>query len=236
MPDFRIVLVEPLYEMSIGLTCRVMKNFGFKDLCLVRPRTNISDVSRRFAVKASDLLERITIVDSLEEAVKGFDIKIGTTGKLAGPRNVVRTVVPPWHLRGLLKLDGKVALIFGREDIGLTNDELSMCDMVVNIPTSDEYPVMNITHAIAIILYELSRSHVRPKVRLANERLRRVALKYFSDILKSINFLPEKEEKAKIVFKRILGKSFISQKEIHILLAFLHKVHLKLMDSAAKKS
>lgn len=236
MTDFRIVLVEPLYEMSIGLTCRVMKNFGFKDLCLVRPRTTISDTSRRFAVKASDILERTTIVDSLEEAVKGFDVKIGTTGKLAGPRNIVRTVVPSWHLRRLLKFDGKVALIFGREDIGLTNDELSMCDIVVNIPTSDDYPVMNVTHAIAIVLYELSKNHVRPKISLASERLRGVALKYFSDILKLINFPSEKEEKAKTVFKRILGKSFISQKEIHILLAFLHKVHLKLMDSAAKKS
>ncbi|MEM0320702.1 MAG: TrmH family RNA methyltransferase, partial [Candidatus Nezhaarchaeales archaeon] len=125
MPHFRVVLVEPLYEINIGLTCRVMKNFGFKDLCIVRPRTPISDVSRRYAVKASDVLDSALIVNSLKEAIEGFDLKVGTTGKLAGPRNVLRSVVPPWHLHELMKYEGKVALIFGREDIGLTNEELS---------------------------------------------------------------------------------------------------------------
>ncbi|MHC1601179.1 MAG: RNA methyltransferase [Candidatus Nezhaarchaeales archaeon] len=236
MPHIRVVLVEPLYEINIGLTCRIMKNFGFKDLCLVRPRTPISDVARMFAVKAVDILDSMLIVDNIEEAIKGFDLKIGTTGKLAGPRNVLRTVVPPWHLHEVLKYKGKVALLFGREDIGLTNEELSTCDIVVNIPASDEYPVMNVTHAIAIILYELSKMHIRPKTRLASEKLRDVALNYFMEILDLIEFPQEKRGKACLVFKRLLGKSFISRKEIHMLLAFLHRVHLRLKSHYAEKN
>ncbi|MCS7140110.1 MAG: RNA methyltransferase [Candidatus Nezhaarchaeota archaeon] len=228
MPHIRVVLVEPLYEINIGLTCRVMKNLGFKDLCIVRPRTAISSVARMFAVKAVDILNSMLIVDSIEEAIRGFDIKVGTTGELAGPRNIIRTVVPPWHLQAILKYDGKVALLFGREDIGLTNDELSMCDIVVNIPTSDEYPVMNVTHAIAIILYELSKMHIKPKLKLAGEDLRNVALKYFSEALDTIEFPAEKKEKARIVFKRLLGKSMISKKEMYVLLAFLRKMNQKL--------
>ncbi len=236
MLRFRIVLVEPLYEINIGYACRVMKNFGFRELCLVRPRTPITEVSKVFAAKAHDVLESAIMVDSLEEAVKDFDLKIGTTGKLAGPRNVLRSVVPPWHLHELMKHEGKVALIFGREDIGLTNQELSMCDVLVNIPTSEEYPVMNVTHAMAVILYELSKARIRPKTRLANTELREVALKYFSDILKLVDFPKEKEPKAKLAFKRILGKAFISQKEMQILLGFLHKVHLRLSSYVTGKS
>ncbi|MEM0240076.1 MAG: RNA methyltransferase [Candidatus Nezhaarchaeales archaeon] len=237
MPHFRVVLVEPLYEINIGLTCRVMKNFGFKDLCIVRPRTPISDVSRRYAVKASDVLDSALIVNSLKEAIEGFDLKVGTTGKLAGPRNVLRSVVPPWHLHELMKYEGKVALIFGREDIGLTNEELSLCDLVVHIPTSDEYPVMNVTHAIAVVLYELSKTiHVKRKLKLASTRLKEVALRYFTDILELVGFPEEKRSKAQLVFKRILGKSFISQKEVYVMLAFLRKVHLRLVEHVVKKS
>lgn len=236
MPHFRVVLVEPLYEINIGFACRVMKNFGFKELCLVKPRTPITETSRMFAAKACDVLESAIVVDSLEDAVKGFDLKIGTTGKLASPRNVLRSVVPPWHLHELMKREGRVALIFGREDIGLTNQELSLCDVLVNIPTSEEYPVMNVTHAMAVILYELSKAHIRPKTKLASAKLREVALKYFSDILGLVDFPKEKEPKARLVFKRILGKAFVSQKEMHVLLAFLHRVHLRLSPHAARKS
>jgi TrmH family RNA methyltransferase len=236
MLQFRVVLVEPLYEINIGFACRVMKNFGFKELCLVRPRTSITETSKIFAAKARDVLESAIIVDSLEDAVKGFDLKIGTTGKLAGPRNVLRNVVPPWHLHELMKREGRVALIFGREDIGLTNQELSMCDVLVNIPTCEEYPVMNVTHAMAVIFYELSKAHIKPKVKLANAKLREVALKYFSDILELVDFPKEKEPKAKLALKRILGKAFISRKEMQILLAFLHKVHLRLSSHVARKS
>lgn len=237
MPHFRVVLVEPLYEINIGLTCRVMKNFGFKELCLVKPRTSISDVSRIYAVKASDILDSAIIVDSLEEAVKDFDLKVGTTGKLAGPRNILRTVVPPWHLHESMKYNGKIALIFGREDIGLTNDELSMCDLVVHVPTSDEYPIMNVTHAIAIVLYELSKAmHMKHKLKLASTKLKEVAFKYFTEILELIEFPREKRAKAQLVFKRVLGKSLISQKEMQVMLAFLRKVHLKLVEQSTKKN
>jgi TrmH family RNA methyltransferase len=236
VPRFRIILVEPLYEINIGFACRVMKNFGFKELCLVKPRTPITETSRVFAAKARDVLESAIVIDSLEDAVKGFDLKIGTTGKLAGPRNILRSIVPPWHLHEVMKREGKAALIFGREDIGLTNQELSMCDIIVNIPTSEEYPIMNVTHAMAVILYEISKVHIRPKAKLASEKLREVALKYFSDILELIDFPKEKGPKAKLAFKRILGKAFISQKEMHILLAFLHKVHLRLSSYVVGKS
>ncbi|MDI9619921.1 MAG: RNA methyltransferase [Candidatus Nezhaarchaeota archaeon] len=236
MPHVRVVLVEPLYEVNVGLTCRVMKNFGFRDLCIVKPRSHISDTARRFAVKAVDVLESASIVDELERAVEGFDIKVGTTGKLAGSRNVVRAVVPPWHLRRAVGCEGRIALLFGREDVGLTNEELSMCDIVVHIPTSDEYPVMNVTHAVAVLLYELSKHSVRPKVKLASGKLREVALNYFVEMLKLLEFPDGKKRKAGLAFKRLLGKSFASKKEMYMLLAFLRKAYLELSKGEPEKS
>ena len=230
MPHIRVILIEPLYEINIGLTCRVMKNFGFKDLCIVRPRTDISDTARIFAVKAVDVLETASIVKSLDEAIEGFDIKIGTTGKLAGPRNVLRATVPPWHLQELLKYEGKVALLFGREDIGLTNEELALCDILVHIPTSEEYPVMNVTHSVAILLYELSKKTVKPRLKLAGENLRLVALRYFDEILALIEYPEGKRRRSHLVFKRLLGKSMSSRKELLTLLSVLRKLSLKLKE------
>src|SRR5512138_3688519 len=159
----RVVLVEPMYDGNVGSVARAMKNFGFHDLVLVNP-CKIDDFGRAMASHARDVLEGARVVGTLEEAVAGVNLVVGTTGKrLENEERHLRLhlrvpCLSPAQLKD--KLDGKngdVALLLGREDIGLTNDELMICDMVVSIPTSEDYPIMNLSHAAALLFYELSR-------------------------------------------------------------------------------
>ncbi len=153
--EVRIILVEPKSEENVGAVARVTKNFGFSDLYLLNP-PDIGIKALSVAAHAYDVLQSCRIVDSLPVAIANSAIVVGTTAKLGTSTNK--------HLRmpffSPLELKDKVAgksgilsILFGREDVGLLNVELKLCDLVVSIPTSHEYPVMNLSHAVAVILY-----------------------------------------------------------------------------------
>jgi TrmH family RNA methyltransferase len=100
--------------------------------------------------------EYSTLGEFLE--INRIDFAVGTTGTAGGSYNVPRIAVTPENLAQSLNVEGDVALVFGREGDGLTNHELELCDVVVSIPTHDSYPILNITHAAAIIFYELFKT------------------------------------------------------------------------------
>ena len=156
--NLRVVLVEPLYQGNVGSVCRAMKNFGFSDLVLVNP-CKLEGEARAMSSHARDLLEGAVHVSSLSEAIEDASIVIGTTG-ITGMKFDEHIRVPAYNPRELKEclagISGNIAVIFGREDNGFTNEELRMCDMITSIPTSDIYPVMNLSHAVTVILYELS--------------------------------------------------------------------------------
>ena len=157
MVQIRVVLLEPLYGGNVGSVARVMMNFGFEDLVLVNPPT-IEGETRAFASNAIDFLESATVCENFEDAISDSNLIIGTTSKmgLTENRHVRMPAYSPKELKS--KLDGKegvVSLIFGREDKGLSALEPSRCDLIAVIPASSAYPVMNLSHAVAIFLYEL---------------------------------------------------------------------------------
>ncbi len=154
----RIILIEPASEGNVGSICRAMKNFGFNDLWLVKP-CKLGDFAKAMASHARDVLEEVITVGTLDEALQGCDLVVGTTGKPGeSMRQHIRVpYFTPSELRTMLEdKSGRVAILFGREDHGLSAEELSRCDIVINIPASDEYPVLNISHAVAIVLYEIA--------------------------------------------------------------------------------
>jgi tRNA/rRNA methyltransferase len=163
LDQIRIVLVEPAGPLNVGAIARVMKNFGLRQLVLVNPQCNpLSAEARMLAVHAADLLEAAQQVATLAEALTGCQRAIATTGR-------DRTTLPihleppqdclPW-LRSPLP-DGTLpaaALIFGREDSGLTNAELNLAQRFLQIPTSEAYSSMNLAQAVAVCCYELTVS------------------------------------------------------------------------------
>ena len=148
----RIILVEPAGPLNVGSVARVMKNMSLHQLVLVNPQCDrLGEEARKMAVHAADVLEAAKIVKTLPEALQGCQRAIATTGQnrslpttLENPKSAL-----PWLL------EGSSALIFGREDSGLTNAELSYAQRLIRIPSSDTYASLNLAQAVAICCYEL---------------------------------------------------------------------------------
>jgi TrmH family RNA methyltransferase len=226
----RVVLVEPLYEGNVGSAARAMKNFGFSDLVLVRP-CKIGDFGLAMASHARDLIEDARIASSIEEAVDGASLVVGTTGKRlqAGEKHLRLHIRAPYltpsDLRRMIEgMDGIVAILLGREDWGLTNDELALCDTLVSIPTSPQYPVMNLSMAAAVILYELSKaSHGGSSVKMPSRETIDLLNRVFLEFLRAIMYPPHKIEYIAIMFKRIIGRSALTEREAHTMLSIFKR-------------
>jgi tRNA/rRNA methyltransferase len=155
--QIRIVLVEPAGPLNIGSVARVMKNMGLRNLVLVNPHCDPLGVeARQMAVHAADVLESAQQVTTLALALEGCFRAIATTAR---PRDVVPIVPlepPRQALPWLLELPS--ALIFGPEDRGLSNAELNYAQRFVGIPSSPDYPSLNLAQAVAVCCYELYQS------------------------------------------------------------------------------
>jgi tRNA/rRNA methyltransferase len=157
MPDIvldriRIILVEPAGPLNIGSVARVMKNMGLQQLFLVNPQCDyLGEDARKMAVHAIDVLAAAKVVSTLPEALQGCQRAIATTGLY---RSLPTTLESPKSALPWL-LECPSALIFGREDTGLTNAELSYAQRLIRIPSSDIYPSLNLAQAVAICCYEL---------------------------------------------------------------------------------
>ncbi len=150
-----IVLVEPQSPGNIGMVCRAMKNMGISNLRLVRGCLKEHPEAYKFAVSARDLLDNAQLFDSLEEALADREITIATTRRHGKYRQEINS---PEEIAGKICTEmgnNSVALVFGREDSGLTTGELELCRWQATIPTSEEYGSLNLAQAVLIFSYEL---------------------------------------------------------------------------------
>ncbi len=150
-----IVLVEPQSPGNVGMVCRAMKNMGLSELRIVKGCPIDHPEALKFAVSAKDLLETAKVFPSLEDALADTELSVATTrrhGKyrleIFSPEEIVRKI-------GANLTGNRAALVFGREDSGLTTDELSLCRWHATIPTSSEYGSLNLAQAVLIFCYEL---------------------------------------------------------------------------------
>ncbi|MSR12826.1 MAG: RNA methyltransferase [Gammaproteobacteria bacterium] len=163
MIDFRnvsIVLVNTSHPGNIGAAARAMKNMGLSQLTLVQPMNFPSAVAVGRAVSALDILESARVVDSLQEAVTDCGLVIGASARsrripwpMLSPELCASKVVNEQKLN-------KVALVFGREDSGLNNEELQLCHFQVQIPADEVYSSLNLAAAVMVICYELRKAQL----------------------------------------------------------------------------
>jgi len=213
-----IILVEPESEGNVGSISRVMKNFGIKDLILVNP-CEIGDEAKIMSVHAKDILEKAKIKKKFD--TKGFDFIVGTSAKKGGRYNVNRYFLTPKQLKS--KINGKVALVFGRESIGLTNEEMEKCDLVVTIPTNHKYPTMNISHSCAVLLYELS--NYTEKKEIAGEDEKKAVFKLMDELIDEMDHKDkEKEKKMRTAMKRMISKGELRKKEVFTIAGFFRNI------------
>ncbi len=217
-----VILIEPSIEGNIGAIARSMKNFGFGNLVIVNPQCKIGQEAKNRAKHAQDVLKKAKVLKTWPK----MDHYIGTTGKLGGDYNIARTPYTPDQLRSALPTKGKIGLVFGRESSGLTNDEIDKCDFLVTIPANKAYPIMNLSHAVTILLYELS------KKKDSTTQFTPAGAKEKEQLQKSVNALIDKtpavnekrKENQRLIWKKIIGSSFLTKREANTLLGFFRKL------------
>lgn len=165
----RIVLVQTTHPGNIGAAARAMKNMGLKKLVLVRPRDFPSGVALGRAASALDILDNAGVVDSLDEAIADCGLVIGTSAR---SRSIPWPMVEPEDCAEKLVVasnQNDVALVFGREDRGLSNDELQLCHFHVQIPANEEYPSLNVAAAVMLLCYEIRKAVLRATAEAPSE-------------------------------------------------------------------
>jgi tRNA/rRNA methyltransferase len=156
MATLRIVLVEPNEAGNVGAAARAMLNFGFTEMWIVGRHPQLLPVSSWWASGADEILERVHFADSLGEALAGAHMTVATTstrGRTSPVSFTSRTLAARF---AELRDEQTLALVFGREDKGLTREELSLCQYTAAIPTNDRFPTMNLAQSICVFCYELS--------------------------------------------------------------------------------
>ncbi len=229
-----VVLMSVESPDNLGAVARVMKNFGFKKLILVSPKAGPKDIKARIVSRhAEDILKKAVVLKKFP--FLKFDYIIGTTARIGTDYNIIRTPLSPDEaVEKILRVKGrKTAIVFGPESSGLDNNFLSKCDFVIKIPAS-KYDTLNLSHAVAIILYELFKAENKgeqkfEKIEPISSIDKNVLEKKFLRIAK--NLFDDNKLKVQVrVWKRLLGKATLSKREAFALLGFLSRVEYKLKN------
>jgi tRNA/rRNA methyltransferase len=225
--DIEVVLVNPLYQGNVGAVARVMKNFGYSKLALIQPCI-LGPFAKAMASHAQDVLDSARLT-TLEDVLSSSHLVIGTTG-IVGSRANLRTPYPLARLGVKLSgMHGIASILFGAEDQGLPNAVLQECDMIVNVETSPEYPVMNISHAAAIVLHSIaSTASASPKREVVLHADLDRLLQHASDVLELIDFPTHKRQRVNMTLKRIFSRSELSAAEVRTLRGILSRIEHRL--------
>ncbi|MFN6538918.1 MAG: RNA methyltransferase [Nostoc sp. EkiNYC01] len=231
LAGLRIVLVEPAGPINVGAIARVMKNFGLHNLVLVNPQCDpLSPEALMMAVHAKEILESAVVVATLPEALHGCVRAIATTGRVRSweiPLENPRTALP-WLVE---EPEKPAALIFGREDRGLSNEELNYAQRFVFIPTNQNYLSLNLATAVAICCYELSQSTQQPEtqtlpdIELAPLDLVETYYQQLESLLLKIGYLyPHTAPSRMGKFRQLYNRAGLQTGEVALLLGILRQV------------
>ena len=230
LSQIRIVLINTTHPGNIGATARAMKVMGLVNLHLVNPKTFPSAESTAMASGADDLLQTAVIHDSLESALKGCSIVLGTSARMRSlpmPQMDLRTAA----CSALSEHEGQnIAIIFGQERAGLTNDEIQRCHQLVHIDTNPDFGSLNISQAVQVMAYELRMAVIGDKGgRIApsdwvpvDAGQMEMFFVHLEQTLLDIKFMnPEQPKKLMARMRRLFNRARPDQNEINILRGIL---------------
>jgi tRNA (cytidine32/uridine32-2'-O)-methyltransferase len=238
--NIKIVLVNTAHPGNIGGAARAMKNMGLAELCLVDPREYPAPRAVWRSAGARDILQNATVVDTVDEAIADCSLVVGTSAR---ERRIPWPLVNPRECGERVWAEGehhKVALLFGREDRGLTNDELQKCNYHVHIPSNPEYSSLNLATAVQVLAYEVRMAS------LADENGELPALSewdqpmatsedlehfhtHLADTMADLNFYdPENPKQLLTRLRRLFNRTRMDEMEVSILRGLLSAVQRKI--------
>ena len=239
--SIKVVLVGTTHPGNIGASARAMKNMGLLNLALVTPKEFPSDAATYRSKAAKDVLENAQVFENLKDAVADCELVIGTSAR---DRKVPWPVLNPKESAEEVAKSTQhhqIAIVFGREDRGLSNNELLFAHKILNIKTSQNYPSLNLSHAVSIILYELNKSSTNNVEKdlqvfdLASSKQIYESFKEIEEMLIKTGYLLEHTANSKISkFKKFLLKAKTSSHDINVLRGIVHQINWFLNNSKGK--
>jgi TrmH family RNA methyltransferase len=241
--SIRIVLVDPAHPGNIGAVARAMKNMGLAELHLVRPRFFPSSEATARASGADDVLNAARVHESFEAAIADCGFVVGTSARL---RHLSFDLVEPRECAQQIASaaqTGHVAVVFGSERVGLTNEELSKCNLLVTIPTHAEYSSLNLAMAVQVLAYEIWLN-IRPEaaqtppldVPLASGEDMARLYTHIEEVLEYIDFRDRNgggHLMARI--RRLFNRARLDQNEMNILRGILTAVQARRRPALPRK-
>ncbi|MCE8015431.1 RNA methyltransferase [Halomonas sp. MCCC 1A17488] len=242
LANIRIVLVQTYHPGNIGASARAMKTMGLTDLVLVNPRCFPDSEASRLAAGAEDVVDNARVVGSLQEAIADCVQVVGASARLRSlplphfdePEAMARELVA--HAE-----DDPVALVFGRERFGLTNDEIRCCSHQVSIPANPDYGILNLSQAVQVLAYETFKAwrrrpesdHCQP--RPAEERRpTREQLDHFhahlSRVMQASGFLTQPHARTEAQLQALFARAQPTRKELSLLRGLLRSLEESAQD------
>ena len=238
--NLKLILVEPNGPLNVGSVARLCSNFEVDELRIVSPKCDIFSLeAKKMALKGQKYLDNCKIFDNLENAIFDCDLVIASCGRIDVSKDslfVSSEDIFDWTLS--FKKINNLAIVFGREDRGLTNSELLLANKIFNIPTSHNNPSLNLSHAVSIVLYELNK----PSNKIFNKNLEVFNLassKQINDsfleieeMLLKVGYLLKHTSRAKISkFKNYISRANTSMHEMNVLRGIVHQINWFLSNS-----
>lgn len=244
--QFTVILVKPEHSGNIGSIARVMANFNFQNLVIFNPLEKLERIfsyeTQGFAMHGKQILMNAKVIqleneqdhlEELESLISQFDLIIATTAKGKRYTNIKRSAIFPEHLElPISKKNLKIAILFGKESRGLTNEEISFSDIILRIPTYNLYPTLNISHACAIVLYEVFKTthnlnigRGKHPVLLAEKEERKILLTIIENVIKTLKIRNYKQKRVYFAFKNVLERALMTKKEMSLILGLFSKIN-----------
>ncbi|MEA3446645.1 MAG: tRNA/rRNA methyltransferase [Bacteroidota bacterium] len=219
------ILIGTAVPENVGAAARAMKTMGFTEMRLVRPCDYLSGPARWLAHASNDILENAKVFDSLENALKDIDFAIATSAKT---RHVKADYYPLDDLTEIIRNKGntisKTAIVFGCEESGLTNEEISLCDIVSSVPMKNLYPSLNLAQSVMLYAYGLSGLGLKsPEEKNDKNPETYKALKVRAGkALEKLGFNPESN-----IYNRFIERfAILSENDMHL----IHSICNKILD------
>ena len=201
--EVSFILVEPAVPENVGAAARAIKTMGFGDLRLVNPCDHLEMKARMLAHASNDILENAKVYQSFEEAIKDVDFVFATSAK---QRWVKLDIIPCNELTDFIEKKGdtinSIAIVFGREESGLTNEEIALCHRVSNIPLKTQYPSLNLAQSVMIYAYTLSFLNIETmgnQTKIQNPDSLKALITKIQTVLSKIELGPDKLINGRII-------------------------------------
>ncbi|OOF45481.1 tRNA (cytosine(32)/uridine(32)-2'-O)-methyltransferase TrmJ [Rodentibacter trehalosifermentans] len=231
LDHIRIVLVETSHSGNIGSSARAMKTMGLSQLYLVSPKS-VDEQAIALAAGADDIVNNANIVSTFDEAIADCSLVIGTSARL---RHLQSTLIEPRECaEKVAQHRGNVAIVFGRERVGLHNDELLKCHYHLTIPANSDYSSLNLAMAVQLVCYELRMAHLMeqqlPDIKSDNQYATSQDMEYFFNhtekLYQSLGFIQNPGVMQKL--RRLYTRINIERNELNILRGMLSAVEKRL--------